>query len=98
MKKHTDKNGKTSDEPQATSMDAKPPYQAPVVMLLGELSKGYGQNCSPGGSATGGGNCQPGGNAVGGSCQSGTTAVGGNCQNGGSVTGGNCQSGGGGTP
>lgn len=48
----------------------KPTYEAPKVMLLGELAKGEGQSCHDGGSAS---NCQVGGNASN-NCNRGSTA------------------------
>ncbi len=71
MKKHTNKNGNATDERQATLLDAKPPYQTPVVMPLGELARGWGRrhhHCGGGGrifmTCGGGGH-------VGGVCSSG---------------------------
>ena len=72
--KDTNRNGKTSNEDATTSAEVKPPYQAPVVMPLGELSKGWGQGqcysgpgaqglCGKGPGAHGIGQCQPGSTA-----------------------------------
>jgi hypothetical protein len=60
--------------------EGKPPYEAPVVMPLGELATGEGQPCTTGGSAvmcnkgsTATNNCRNGSNAVQ-SCRTGTAA------------------------
>jgi len=47
--------------------EAKPQYQAPVILDLGELARGAGATCSPGYGVGGGGigYCQAGGSARG---------------------------------
>jgi hypothetical protein len=44
---------------------ARPRYETPVVMPLGEVARGFGAACLPGSSphGSGGGACKPGGSA-----------------------------------
>lgn len=83
MEKHTDKSGKAFDEHPARPADAKPTYQTPVVMPLGELARGQGQLCSVGNGAHTGGNCLNGTTAN--NCTTGDGATV-NCPAGSSVT------------
>jgi len=50
----------------------KPKYQKPVVLDLGELARGSGLTCSPGGAAgVGGPTCQAGVRVTYGACKTG---------------------------
>jgi len=52
----------------------KQKYQKPVVLDLGELARGSGLSCSPGGSASSGGpTCQVGITVSYGACKTGAT-------------------------
>lgn len=59
MSEDSDKGQGERDAHWATSADAKPTYQAPVVMPLGELTRGLGQ-CAYGSYVTV--ECKPGTN------------------------------------
>ncbi len=63
MEQDTNKTEKASDERQAAPVDAKPLYQTPVVMPLGELARGrggHGHGCLPGMMVMVMGGCGPG--------------------------------------
>lgn len=91
----------SKERPRAVSTPDKPPYQTPVVLPLGGISRGYGQtcvngdkasqNCNPGSAATGT-QCHNGNNATGSACRSGSGAVNGTC-NSGSTAGSTCGTG-----
>jgi hypothetical protein len=71
---------------------SKPKYEAPVVLPLGDLAKGIGATCKPGGSAN---SCSRGAYAAN-NCKTGDAALS-RCANGGAASG-NCRIGGSTTP
>ena len=85
----------STGEHQAGTKEAKPTYQTPVAMPLGELATGWGQsgNCQPSGGEALGGKCQTGGRAGTIKCQTGSTAYEGKCDTGSNALSGTCQTG-----
>jgi len=53
MSRDSDKGQSERDAPWAMSVEAKPTYEAPVVIPLGEVARGFGAACGPGSSASG---------------------------------------------
>lgn len=90
MEKQTDNQKHVSDERQTGAVDEKPPYQAPVVMPLGELARGQGQGCIPGSAPT---SCSSGGSNAGPLCSQGSSNSGSTCGQGGGNSGGTCLNG-----